>query len=367
MATMRMFVNGWPALAGLLLVGCGTLGSSPSPRVSAETARARIAERLPATLPDREGWADDLLAVFEALELQPNAENICAVRAVAEQESSLQVDPTVPGLPKIALKEIEDRAARALVPKVLVHAALDFTSPTGETYRARIAKARSERALSEIYEDFIGQVPLGRRLLADYNPVRTGGPMQVSIAFAEGFAREHRYPFASSPNVRREVFSRRGGLYFGTAHLLDYRAHYDQMVHRFADFNAGHYASRNAAFQNAVLIASGQRIALDGDLLIEGGRMDGAGETERATRALGARLRLDADQIRRDLQRGDHLDFEETATWHRVFELAEERGKRSLPRAVVPQIQLNSPKITRQLTTDWFARRVDERYRRCLQ
>jgi hypothetical protein len=286
---------------------------------------------------------------------------------VTEQESGFRVDPTVPGLSKIALKEIEDRASRAHVPKVLLNAALEFTSPTGETYRARIDKARSERALSEIYEDFIGQVPLGRRLLADYNPVRTGGPMQVSIAFAEGFANERRYPFASTLAVRREVFTRRGGLYFGTAHLLAYPANYDEMIHRFADFNAGHYASRNAAFQNAVALASGQRVALDGDLLIEGGRTEAVGETERATRTLASRLRLDADQIRGDLQRGDRADFDETATWRRVFELAEARAKRELPRAMVPQILLKSPKITRQLTTDWFARRVDERYRRCLQ
>ena len=33
-----------------------------------------------------------------------------------------------------------------------------------------------------------------------------------------------------------------------------------------------------------------------------------------------------------------------------------------MPRALLPRIRLHSPKITRALTTEWFARRVDERF-----
>jgi hypothetical protein len=46
--------------------------------------------------------------------------------------------------------------------------------------------------------------------------------------------------------------------------------------------------------------------------------------------------------------------------------LADKAEGKSLPRAVLPGIVLQSPKITRKLTTAWFAKRVDERYRRCM-
>ena len=63
--------------------------------------------------------------------------------------------------------------------------------------------------------------------------------MQVSIAFAEAQAQGAALSLPDQGHVRREVFTRRGGLYFGTAHLLAYAAPYDQPLYRFADFNAG--------------------------------------------------------------------------------------------------------------------------------
>jgi hypothetical protein len=191
--------------------------------------------------------------------------------------------------------------------------------------------------------------------------------MQVSVSFAEAQAAAHPYPFPVNGSIRREVFTRRGGMYFGIAHLLGYEAPYPDPLYRFADFNAGRYSSRNAAFQSAVSKLSGIPLVLDGDLLTPGSQAGGAaGETERAALAISERLGLSSSSIRRDLERGEEPDFERTRLYERVFELTDQAEGRRAARAVVPTITLQSPKITRKLTTEWFARRVDERYRRCL-
>lgn len=349
-------------LAAVVIAGCG---SAPprEPPIDPDVARAQIVQRVPTTVSNRDGWAIDTFAAFEALEVRPTTDNICAVVAIVQQESGFQVDPVVPGLPTMARREIDARARRYHIPDSLVNLALNVHSPDGRSYAERLRGAKTERALSEMFEDFIGSVPLGQQLFADLNPVRTGGPMQVSIAFAESHVKTKRYPYPLTDGVRREVFTRRGGLYFGIAHLLDYPVSYDSMLYRFADFNAGHYSSRNAAFQRAVSSLSKTVLAIDGDLLRDGSSE--ASQTELAVRKLDLRLGLGERKIRRDLEQEKMLEFEQTDLYRKVFELADARGP--APRAVVPGIRLQSVKISRNLTTDWFARRVDDRYRRCLQ
>jgi hypothetical protein len=190
--------------------------------------------------------------------------------------------------------------------------------------------------------------------------------MQVSIAFAQEHAAEHRYPYPMTTNIRDEVFTRRGGMYFGIAHLLDYPASYDEMIYRVADFNAGHYASRNAAFQRAVSRLSKTELALDGDLLLYGSKAGEPSRTELAVRKLADRLDLSDAQIRSDLELEKQEAFERTKLFKRVFALADEASGKRAPRGVIPSIQLKSAKITRKLTTEWFAKRVDTRYKQCL-
>lgn len=81
---------------------------------------------------------------------------------------------------------------------------------------------------------------------------------------------------------------------------------------------------------------------------------------------LARHLDLSDGQIRRALEQGDSIAFEKTSLYQRVFAHAEKMERRTLPRAMVPRIDLKSPKITRKLTTEWFATRVDQRYRECV-
>ena len=353
----------WAAsIAVLLIAGCATAPrpAGPPPQV----VRDEVARRIPATVDDRTGWAADIQTAFAAQDIDPMAENICAVLAVVAQESGYKADPPVANLPAIARREIERRAAEVHVPGFMIGAALKVRSTDGRSYEQRLRTVRTERELSELYEELVGRVPLGERLFDGYNPVQTGGPMQVSIPFAEAHASDYPYPFDGS--IRDEVFTRRGGLYFGIAHLLGYATPYTRKVHRFADFNAGWYASRNAAFQNAGAVATGRSLALDGDLLAPGAPLERPGETERAVRALANELAMSDAAIRDALQRGDRLDFNDSALFRQVFAIAESRAGKPLPRAMIPGITLDSPKITRELTTAWFATRVDDRYRRCM-
>lgn len=90
------------------------------------------------------------------------------------------------------------------------------------------------------------------------------------------------------------------------------------------------------------------------------------GGTELAVRTLGKSLGMRNPTIRDQLEEGKTLEFEETKLYQRVFELAEQAEGKKLPRAVLPGTVLQSPKITCKLTTAWFAKRVDERYKRCM-
>ena len=260
------------------------------------------------------------------------------------------------GLGRIATREVERRAGKLHVPAFLVSSALNIKSPDGRT-TAPGRGAHGEGTERDIRR-FHRHRAHGRQAVRRLQP----GTHRRADAGQHRFRRAARgrlsYPLDGS--IRREVFSRRGGMYFGIAHLLGYPADYPAPLYRFADFNAGWYASRNAAFQSAVSRVSGIPLALDGDLIRYGTRTPGS------TGSLGKRLDMSDAAIRRALEQGDSPEFADSALYRKVFALAESATGKTLPRAVLPGIALESPKITRKLTTAWFAKRVDERYQRCM-
>jgi len=364
----RLLLSGWVVLTTALLVLAGCASGRPGaaeggPALSPAQVRQMIDESIPQGVADRPGWVTDIYDGFTVQGLEPSHQNVCAVVAVIEQESNFHVNPVVPGLGPMAWKEIDGRAARAGVPRFLVHGAMELKSPTGRTYSERIDAARTEKDLSDVYEDFIGSVPLGRKLFSDWNPIRTRGPMQVNVAFAEVYGAVRPYPYAVKTTVADELYTRRGSLYFGIAHLFAYQTPYSDYVYRFADFNAGQYASRNAAFQSAVSRLSGIALATDGALL---SHESDVSSTELALRKLSGRLDMSESAIHGALEKGKGKDFEQTQLYKRVFALAERAARRPLPRAVVPGIKLHGPKISRKLTASWYAHRVNGRFERCM-
>jgi hypothetical protein len=351
-----------------LLASCASerpVATAPAPSRPAD-ARELIDRSLPAGVSDRAGWITDIHTGFTLLGIEPTHEHICAVVAVTEQESGLRVDPLVPGLGSIAWCEIDSRAERAGVPRMVVHGVLQLKSSTGRSYSDRIDSARTEKELSDIFEEFTGSIPLGQALFSSWNPIRTRGPMQVNIAFAEKFAAARPYPYPVKVSIADEVFTRRGSTYFGIAHLLAYSAPYDRYLYRFADYNAGQYSSRDAAFQKAVSTASGVPLLPDGALLPHDSDPSALGSTELAVRTLAGRLYITESAIHSALEQAKTEDFERTTLYRRVFALAQEMTGRPPPAAILPRINLHGPKISRRLTTSWYAHRVDERFNRCL-
>lgn len=337
---------------------------APAPQPKPLTGLALVNSVLPQSLADRSGWGADIHAAFEALGMVPGKEQVCAVLAEIEQESSFQSEPVVAGLRKIVRRELEMRRERYGIPQWLMASTLALKSPDGRSYDERIEALRTENDVNRLYDDMTSELPFGKKLLADYNPVQTGGPMQVSLSFARAYVAAKPYPFGSTDTLRNELFTRKGGLYFGIAYLLDYPANYTNMIFRFADFNAGRYSSRNAAFQSAVHWLSGFPVAPDGDLLRykDGVALADNSQTLQALLAISAQLKMDKAAILRDLMQEKSFAFEQSPLYARVYALAV-----IMPRARIPEITVQGAKVARKLTTALYARQVDGRYRDCLK
>ena len=339
-------------------------------------------------LRDAAGWAGDILWALEFSGLGPNAANVCALIATIDQESNFKANPPVEGMGRRAIAAMKAKLEGVDFQAIVLRGL--FTVDPGIKRRlfVRLGSARTERDIDLAYRKLIEEtltiesiIDLDRNYglgAAEFfearNEVTTIGSMQVSVASALAF--ERRYLgrplyFEDIYRVRDYLYTRRGGILAGTRQLLGYRSGYSNKIHRFADFNAGRYSSRNAAFQWAVSRLGSVKLDLDGDLLIYRGQeaSNAVSRTESALRKLNQthRLGLGARDIRRDLGLEKRYGFIETDTYARITALYRTRFGEEPPFARLPEIRLESIKLDRALTTAWFAKRVEHRYRLCLR
>ncbi len=255
------------------------------------------------------------------------------------------------------------------------------------TFDERIKRLRTERELDVLFRDMLeaerrehpamvatanllDTLFRGRRL-EDLNPVTTAGSMQVSVRWAVDYARSRGWP-DDEEALRDALYTRAGGLRFGVPRLWGYPLSDADVLYRFADYNAGQYASRNAAVQRALARLTGLSLEADGDLLAFGpdGRPTAEdSQTLGAFRAFRQRFvpTLPEARLRQDLEKGKELAFEETPSYLALRRVYREQIGSPMPGAALPELELKSPKLRRGYSTAAYAHNVMRHHRACLQ
>lgn len=317
---------------------------------------------------ERELWARDIYDALIELKLPRSLDNVCAVVAVIGQESNFQADPPVAGVSRI-LKARLDKLNENFFMRTALNLRLNQMMSDGrKTFRQGIDSLHTERDVEIWYKDFTAATltqPVLKLLGKSIDDlITTAGSMQVSVDYARQVADQLG---KDASHIRQDIYERKWGVFYGTAHLLWYDAPYKQMKYRFADFNAGHYASRNAAFQQVLAQLAKRKISLDGDLLLYRGDKGQVSEGVKLAREIVRRhgLALSDRRIDADFAREKARDFEETETYRQLLALYQAQTGKEAAYARMPEIRLKSDKISRQLTTEWFAGRVSNRFEAC--
>ena len=371
----------------VLIGGCEPISHNVTVINASDTARI-----LPNRKQDKDSWANDMHKVFDKLSIPATTQNVCTVTAIIDQESNFSADPAVPNLGASSLAELEQRLEAKLGATLAgVFRQMLTARPSPEdNFAKRMQEVKTERELDELYRTmftyFADNYKVGR--LNNFakslnsgidemlNPINTLGSMQVHI----DYAKSNRRLNMNDDELRDDLYSQYGGLYYGIHRLMLYQAGYDQPIYRFADYNSGMYSSRNAALQAQIAKLAGRKLALDGDLLSYDGAVlaKQAGQTEQAvidllpmlnahlTKNAGTQPKpLDAAQIRKDLKKEKQAGFEDTITYRTIKAVYESKhGTASY--ATMPKVAINSPKMKGSYDTNWFVTNVNKRYERCI-
>lgn len=373
---------------GLAACGNGSWWSKDDePTLNAE----QIRKALPGRVNDRTSWAQDIYDITEQLGIPQTKENVCSIVAVVDQESNFVADPQVAGLGEKAVKEVQTRLDEKFKEKLgdgiggtvagYFEEVLKTQPSPKDNYLSQMRRVKTERELDELYREIFDYMSkhyhvsaltgaaklVGQDFGEKMNPITTLGSMQVHI----GYAKEHKRQGGNIAELRTDLYSQYGGLYYGIHRLMMYPADYDKPLYRFADYNSGMYSSRNAAFQSMLNDLTAAELTLDGDLLLyskDGSPRSAKSESERElTNVFAANnVILTPRQIRADLKNEKEQGFEDTATYRAVTKLYKEKTGKEPFYAMMPQVVISGPKLSRDYNTNWFASRVNGRYQTCM-
>ncbi|MDX2024332.1 MAG: DUF1615 family protein [Deltaproteobacteria bacterium] len=375
-----------------LALGCrskgGTAKVEPKAKARGRLGVSDIEALIPPHVAHRAVWANAVANGLRSNKLPTDAPYVCGVIAIIAQESNFAADPVVPGLGKLVEARLDAyRSKLGLLGKPVFNRLLAGHSPTDErTFEKRMESARTERDVDVTFRDLVafyqssypttfkalslaGQV-FDIASLDDMNPITTAGPMQVNVKFAEQWAREHK---GDPDAVRDALYTPVGGVYYGTARLFGYDASYAGPLHRFADYNAGVYASRNAALQAQVMRLTGGKLALDGDFLAydKDAEVKADDDTASLKEVLIFRDRYAAEEIterrvRKDLLKEKTRDFEKTETYQAIKKAYAAKFKSQPRYAIMPEVAISSPKLRSKRSTNWYAQSVQRRFESCM-
>lgn len=380
MRTSRFFKLTLPISCMLGLASCDLVEKTTqsTPTLSDQ----EIAKLIPSRVKNTKSWAADIARVYDELKLVKNTQNICTTIAIIDQESNFHANPSVANLGNAALKAIDEKLEDKLGKNLAgVFRNMLETRPTKQdNFIKQIKAVKNEKELDELYREIFDYFTKtykvsgianitklsGQGIDERINPVTTLGSMQVHI----DYAREHRRTNMSDRELRSDLYTQFGGLYYGIHRLMVYQADYDKPLYRFADYNSGMYSSRNAAFQQRVSSLSGTKLDIDGDLLLykDGDPISKKSSTELAVVKLlaNAPTPLNERQIRADLRKEKSKDFEQTKTYLAVSDLFQQKYGKKPSYAIMPQVVISGPKLSKDYNTNWFATRVDGRYQTCM-
>jgi hypothetical protein len=375
----------------LSLMACGDRSwwsKNDDPTLEAD----QIKRIIPSRVNERTAWAQDIFDITEQLGIPQTKDNICSIIAVVDQESNFIADPQVAGLGEKAVKEVQDRLDEKFKDKLgdaiggtvagYFQDVLKNQPSPEDNYLSQMRRVKTERQLDELYREIFDYMSkhyhvsmltgaaklVGQDFAEKLNPVTTLGSMQVHI----GYAKEHKRQGGNIAELRTDLYSQYGGLYYGIHRLMMYAANYDKAIYRFADYNSGMYSSRNAAFQSMLNDLTVAELDLDGDLLLynkDGSIRSAKSQSERELIGVFANhnILVTPRQMRTDLKKEKEKKFEDTATYRAVAKLYQEQTGKDPIYAIMPEVVISGPKLSRDYNTNWFATRVNGRYQSCMQ